>query len=463
MNYIKLSFFLLVVFASLAGAPQVFASVLLYDNAVTPLTTNYAGDLVISGLVYENGTFEGIEIWLRSSNLSDTATWTLASSTEANHLDCTSGTHTFYDYGLTATSTYSLIVIPFTGTQCFLNSNTWGFDENDSTLESVFGNTNAISLGFQSVQYLKIIGDLYGYDSDTTRIIDVDPNNDIVVASSTPTTVGATYYVSDLDFDDDMTLEIEVRNNAQNASQLVGPIFSLFQEQRFVYNYEQDINSSGSNSYASTTLFTQVGRYTAETKIKKPLFSVFGFGLLSQTVVATTTQFLVATTTAFDALQDGNIALAGQLSGVTGNLDCDSGLTSLSPRKFIACMFFFDYTGLQTVMNEARSGFLTSWPLGYGTRFVSILTDSATSSLPAINYTFGTTSPLYVLGLTSIELDPFAELSDPENIVNTKSDQTQQKSVMEIMSQIINIIVYLTLAFMIIHDLTNVMKHHHRK
>lgn len=295
-----------------------------------------------------------------------------------------------------------------------------------------------------------------GEVTGVTRIISVEPFDGEVVATSTPTEVSAEIFVSSDDFEDDMFVEIKISNNAQVASLLVGPIFSLFQENRVNFEFESDIGAEGFTLHATSTEFEQIGRYTMVSSIKEPGF----FGLYTRTLVSTTTSFIVGTSTAFDLLQDGDIAGANEI--ITTNPEiCDDGLSILSPRQFIACLFFFDTGGLSEIWDSFEDGVLTKWPFGYVTRFAEILVSSSTVALPSINYEFGDTS---FLSGYDLSFDPFSSVASSSNVLNVAvSDQDVPKSVWEIMEQIITILVYLTLAFMIIHDLTNIHKHHHRK
>lgn len=97
-------------------------------------------------------------------------------------------------------------------------------------------------------------------------------------------------------------------------------------------------------------------------------------------------------------------------------------------------------------------------PWGYGFRFYDILSGNATTStttLPAISYTSASSS---IFGITTFHFDPFSALTSTSSIVNTKSDQAVPKTVWEIVSPLVHILVYFSLLFMVLHDL-QVVRH----
>jgi len=111
---------------------------------------------------------------------------------------------------------------------------------------------------------------------------------------------------------------------------------------------------------------------------------------------------------------------------------------------------------LQQDIQQVKNQFLTLPPWGYVTRFFSILTSSATTTLPKIDYVFATSSPFYTY---DIHLDPFATLASADSILNATSTSANPQTIWQIMEYIVNVIVYLMLAFMIIKDLTRVHDH----
>jgi len=116
---------------------------------------------------------------------------------------------------------------------------------------------------------------------------------------------------------------------------------------------------------------------------------------------------------------------------------------------------------LNIVLNEIKVDVFTRAPIGYVTRFLTIATNTSTSTLPAISYNFATTSALYDLGLTDISFDPFSELNSSANILNSVySDQDEPQNVWDIMELPVQLVVYMSLFFLILKDLLNLQHSH---
>lgn len=109
---------------------------------------------------------------------------------------------------------------------------------------------------------------------------------------------------------------------------------------------------------------------------------------------------------------------------------------------------------------DLKDNFLSRVPIGYATRFISILASTTESSLPTISYTFGTTSPLFA-SIGTISFDPWSAFSTSTGWTSWVSDQSTQKTLWQIMEEPVTIVVYLVLLFMIIHDITGIWKHNH--
>jgi len=110
----------------------------------------------------------------------------------------------------------------------------------------------------------------------STRIDAVVPADNSSVATSTPSSVGADGYVSVDDYKDGDILRIFIRNDAQNASQLVGPLFADMQETWVSETFEFYIEASGSFSTTTSFQTSQIGVYSMTTEILRPRFSILG-------------------------------------------------------------------------------------------------------------------------------------------------------------------------------------------
>lgn len=140
--------------------------------------------------------------------------------------------------------------------------------------------------------------------------------------------------------------------------------------------------------------------------------------------------------------------------------NCNPFSSFFAIARCISYLVFPNKQQVESNITQLRDGFLSRVPIGYVTRFVSILTNTATTTLPAISYTFSSTSPFYQGG-SPYSFTPFAYVNGSGTLLNdARSDQSDPKSLWAIVEQITKIIVYLMLVFMIIHDLTGIHRHH---
>lgn len=142
--------------------------------------------------------------------------------------------------------------------------------------------------------------------------------------------------------------------------------------------------------------------------------------------------------------------------------NCNPLSSFYNTARCISYLVFPNPTQVDENIATLRDSFLNRVPVGYVTRFILIFTNTATTTLPSIDYTFSTTSPLYV-GDGRIHFEPFDYVSGAGTLLTeARSDQVIPKTIWQIMERIVTIIVYLMLIFMIVHDLTGVLKHSNR-
>lgn len=297
-----------------------------------------------------------------------------------------------------------------------------------------------------------------------TRIIDTIPLNDAVIATSSPTTIGATIYILNSDYVDGMYLQMGFDNNTLSNG-IGGSALDAWNTA--FEDIEIPITSSGYSTISTTTTFTNTGLTYGSYKVIVPNSTpIVGFLFSDQTLALKTNQFTVVQKTALDlAMGSTTTALISALTTGTTTLNylqaCDFNL-HFSLAECLMGLVIPSNQVMQSNFVQIRDGFLSSFPLGYVTRFVTILSGTATSSLPTISYTGSSTNP--VLGaIGNIHFDPFGSLNDSANILHSAVSDTSGENVWEIMEIAVKIVIYLALTFMIIHDLTGLSKAHKRK
>lgn len=261
-----------------------------------------------------------------------------------------------------------------------------------------------------------------------------DPTFSNARATSTTFAFEGTGFVAEDDYVDGMTFTMRYFNNAGVPSNSVaGPLFSTGGNS--LCNWMPDwlcppgpdagpvgsqvsisgetftfpISVDGDFDFATTTNLQQVGKYTLVSSINRPTFSLFGFVLENEVLVSTTTVFMVATSSQWDAFADATTEQLDDLySGAAANCTVDFstvfGLADLGDcvKYLFQGPSTFIYNGLTNQIADIAS----RAPWGYATRIYVIFTgDTATSSLPSIAATIPAGLPM---AGSSFDFSPWA-------------------------------------------------------
>jgi len=456
MKYIKLFIFLLVVFASLAGAPLVFGAN-LYSFTPT-ISAQRSADIVF--VATGSGTLVGSQLyyaWVTGLSTGATiAQWTLRDGSFGTVKDCVSPSQSLNSYGATTGVTGSSIVgltlisFNFSGTQCSLVSG------NTYTLDSNVGGIT-VTGGDASLPYL-ILSDS-SVVSDLTRIILFTPYTGTTVATGTQS-VGFNGY---LNFDDwNVEPAYFTFKDWGYRPQAFGFVRDAFSCGTDCIQVEQDLNTFGAFSYSTTTNLQNLGTRNHEACIYYNPVTLFGYSFAYSKVCDSGVYTVSASSTALTNSWLTDFQSAFSSTTATVATACSPLSSSFSMALCLSSML----VPPGDIMVQEVQGFKNIAPWGYAFRFYDIASGNATTStstLPVLEYSFGTSSPLYAIGLTSISFDPFGTLSSSTSIVNTLSDQAVPKTAWEILAPIINIIVYLMLGMMIINDLGFIKHKDHHK
>jgi len=219
----------------------------------------------------------------------------------------------------------------------------------------------------------------------TTHIISVVPLNGSTTGFTTQ--VGASGYVSSDDFVEGTKLSINLVNNTiQNG--VGGSALDAWNS--VVPDYEFPIDSSGFFSFSTSTEFNIDGQVNMSSRIIVPNDTfLIGFLLPDEILLSTTTVFYVNHPTGLDIAMASttDVLVSALIMGTTtqsiircnpSDFDITTCLISLIvPPSYV---FSNAYTRL-------KQDALTHFPLGYITNFISILVNTASSSLPVISGT----------------------------------------------------------------------------
>lgn len=253
----------------------------------------------------------------------------------------------------------------------------------------------------------------YNVDEVTfTRIITVDPSDGEVLATSSPTNIGATGFISDDDFVDGMVFRqnLFLSNAPIGGGFIVGPADALFQLQQN-QTFEYEIDSSGLFDFSTTTQFTQIGQYNLKSEIVIPVFSIFGFSFGQNTIVSTSTIFLVATSSQGDLINDNFVGAVNDFTEQIA-LSCEinfSSLFSLSNlTDCVKAIVYFSGSEISDGLNNTVQVFIHKAPWGYATRVYEIITASSTpETLPSLSISMPAGLP--VSG--TLDLTPWDDIS----------------------------------------------------
>ncbi len=288
-------------------------------------------------------------------------------------------------------------------------------------------------------------------DSTRTRFISFTPSPEETIATSTATTTAFSFYINNNDWgtNDCFRYQIYLQKPTNLFYGVSGDSFICYAD------------FPALNTFSTTTALLQTGTYHIAVQLKRKRTDLISwlFPHLYEDLISTTTTFYVGNpsvqTSTFSSIQEAlNNAFASSTADLANS--CKPFGTSFSVAD---CLLGVIYPG-NSAMADNFTIIKQIPPWGYVFRLIDILNASstATSTLPSISYTFATSSPLAVIG--DIHFDPFKTIADSGTLINEmKSDRADPKTIWEIIMPAIKIIVYLSLAFMIFHDLTGVHSH----
>jgi len=438
------------VFATTASAPRVFASVIFSQTDDSSQMTGNgtggpyefkaysvnSGSLNMGSITLKlnmNGCSVGGEYALNVSNGQGTTIYPYLSTGayDIDKVSCDGTSNVFYKTfyfaisgGYGSPSVTNGYAMPDTCGAPFTGGGLW-CPYSFNFFENINGGNNILVKGASvSIPYYVIDTDYTSAPPDTsTRFIDVTPVDGDTVSSTTPVTVGSHLYINDSDYNSDQYLSITFQNDtvsniggsaldAWNSAWGTGSTGG-FAEIRIPL-------STGDNDVSTTTTnFVRDGRVTATYAIKSPTFwsSLWVVGGLfsGNTVISTTTQFIVGEKTQFDeAIDAGDNGLAnGILFGTTTDIigsSFNADVCTVSNFNLIGCLkgiIVPSPQAFRTMFTEAKDGFLSYFPFGYVTRFYAIVSGTATSTLPTLSLTIPNGFPS---SGSTINLSPWGKL-----------------------------------------------------
>lgn len=312
---------------------------------------------------------------------------------------------------------------------------------------------------YEEYNYWECISGAIVSSSTLTKIISITPYNDqLFVSTTSSTTIGLTGYLAQTDLNNGSEATFFIENSNNKFRQITNVIGSRIDDNGYSENLVIDLNDWGSFSYSTSTTSLPEGTYYITAKIKKGDWCLLSYCLGSETITATSTQFIVGTTTKADMIvknsNDFYDGLATHATSTTAlkencnvilNFDFYECMSNLMIVAFVPDSRAFDYN-----LNLLKTGVATHFPFGYAYDFVDILSTTTVGTLTVIDATLpnalgvGTGHHLY-LNLTGV-LDPY--LNATTSIFNNESASSTE-TLYEITVVYWKIILYILAVFYI--------------
>lgn len=327
--------------------------------------------------------------------------------------------------------------------------------------------TNSPTVGYIKFHYVSgsPVVDTPGVDT-TTHIVDFNPQNGEVVSIGGAATGTVPFdihaYINEDDIGNFLSIKIVLRNIDQNtlASGTCGPLdFGLICSS-YSFDVFRGVATTSGDFYYSSSAVLAKGNYRVEAildtattflGVNLGAFSFLGaisdyrnhqfivgsstfIGNLSQNIFQETDSFfgsLPATSTA---------ALAAQCNPISSNFGI---------RECLAFLFIPDAQALKNTFEQFRDGILVKVPIGYLTRFFTIMSSSTPVTLPTISFTFGT-GPL---DGDQWNISPGDMLAEGAALLSSTTDR-DGNNIRDVTEPIVKLVVGLALIFGIVHDLT---------
>jgi hypothetical protein len=308
----------------------------------------------------------------------------------------------------------------------------------------------------------------------STHFISLSPVPSSIVSSSSPVTVGADLYINPSDYNSDQYLNITFSNDTVEA--IGGSVKDAWDSLWGLgstggYASIKIPLVSGLNSVSTTTNnFIRDGRVHVKYQVVSPSFWnslwFIGGAFQGDTLISTTTTFIVGEKTDFDIASDlsgagvANTILFGTTTAGISTSTLEAITSSCAFWNPINFNIFGCFKGLILPSSEdfksqivsLRNDVFDFFPFGYLTRFLVIASNLAPIEPPELSYTFGSSSPSVLQGtIVSFQIYDYMGSSSP--IGEIRTDDGQNKSLWDIIDPPVTTLTSIMVLFVILDDL----------
>lgn len=304
-------------------------------------------------------------------------------------------------------------------------------------------------------------------DDTTTRIYETNPTYGETKATSSDFYLEADSYINSNDYDSDMFMRFKFVRQQDLQAAVADPSL-LYHVIDFpsLDSGGADAITDGYNFTSTTTPITQDGLYfwTIEIRRDSTLSNIFDWlGLNSfydaGLVYSTTTRFIAGAPNSYDQyvsyVQDLGQSIASTTATSTAQVKADCNLFTFDLTGCLSGLFGFQ--DLSYAFANARDNFFSYAPFGYVKRTLTILTGTASTTLPTVSATLPASSPSFLSNLT-ITFNPWqyfyvdgSPLKD-----EIKSTGANPKNAWEIFEPVWKFLIYMGLLFKVLNDLLHV-------
>lgn len=297
--------------------------------------------------------------------------------------------------------------------------------------------------------------------SVVTRIDTVTPADKAIVASTSPTvTFGATGYVNAHDYVSGMYILISYSSNSYTQAAVASPEFT----NTFI---TLPVTAAGAFSLSTTTASSTLrtyGVYNMQTQLRTPsitnsILNFFGFGQFANLGIktATSTTFTYSAASQYDVVTQQVLdSVQSYLASSTVSLASCTNWTAFNLQDCTNLLFVPQFGPIKTAMDTFKNQFLSYMPWGYATRFLVILSGSATTSLPSFTVYFPIGANNNV-STTSLNFDMQDMVAGGAALIDSvHTNDGSNLSMRDIAEPWIQLIIALTVILIIIKDLWGV-------
>jgi hypothetical protein len=287
----------------------------------------------------------------------------------------------------------------------------------------------------------------------TTRILDFSPLDN--ATTSNPVTFDLSACINPADIGTIKGINIRLHNYDQNVL-LIGSL----SPSDFEVLFDRNVQTSGLYQFSTSTTIGE-GNYRIEACIDRSYLYGFIENPFSSVSTCESHQFVVGSSTYI-----GNISqrIFGETNTFLNGLSATSSealASTCNPlggnfgiRECTAFLFIPDGASMQAIVTDLKSGILTRPPIGYFTRFISILSNPATTTIPA-----WTASVQVGAGnnptpeITTITIDPADMLAGGASLLDSIHDPITNKTARDVFYPMVQLAIALSVLMTIVADI----------